>query len=185
MKMDNDITTRVKEIQASDAFKRVKEVQTSMVESAKSSFDDAELGHLRAVIRLTVEFHDYLEHGSVEMARGIERQPYLKLTPAEFRKDIQSASADPLNKYDLGYACESILSGVDSFWDLDTAYRRLEGPTDSNVGWGMISSRESFKTQFVSMFNKFTEEVNFEKKCRLLLDLFKLQIVFAGISYNG
>jgi hypothetical protein len=49
----------------------------------------------------------------------------------------------------------------------------------------MISSRDSFKTQFVSMFNKFTKEVNFEKKCRLLLDLFKLEIVFAGISYNG
>jgi hypothetical protein len=48
----------------------------------------------------------------------------------------------------------------------------------------MISSRESFKTQFVSVFNKFTEEVNFESKCRLLLDLFKLQMVFVGISYN-
>jgi hypothetical protein len=34
------------------------------------------------------------------------------------------------------------------------------------------------------MFNSFTKEVNFESKCRLLLDLFKLQIVFAGISYD-
>jgi hypothetical protein len=48
----------------------------------------------------------------------------------------------------------------------------------------MISSRESFKTQFVSMFKEFTEEVNFENKCRLLLDLFKLQIIFVGISYG-
>ena len=48
----------------------------------------------------------------------------------------------------------------------------------------MISSRESFRAQFVSMFTKFTEELNFESKCRLLLDLFKLQMVFVGISYN-
>ena len=45
----------------------VQEVQASMVESAKSCFNDAELGDLRAVIRLTVEFHHYLEHGSTEM----------------------------------------------------------------------------------------------------------------------
>jgi hypothetical protein len=183
--MSDDIEKQVKEYRASDVFKRVKELQASMVESAKSSFDDTELGHLRAVIRLTVEFHDYLEHGSVEIARGIQRQPYVKLTPAEFRDNLQSASDDPRNKYDLVYACESILSGVDSFWNLNTAYRRLEGATDSKVGWGMISSRESFKTPFVSMFSRFTGEVNFENKCRLLLDLFKLQIAFAGISYNG
>ena len=48
----------------------------------------------------------------------------------------------------------------------------------------MISSMESFKSQFVSMFNQFTNETNFENKCRLLLDLFKLQIVFAGVSYG-
>jgi hypothetical protein len=48
----------------------------------------------------------------------------------------------------------------------------------------MISSRESFKTQFISMFNEFTKEANFENKCRLLLDLFKLQMVFASISYD-
>ena len=49
---------------------------------------------------------------------------------------------------------------------------------------GMIPSRESFQMQFISMFGKFREEVNFENKYRLLLDLFKLQIVFAGISYS-
>jgi hypothetical protein len=182
--MDDKVKRRVEEIQASDVLKHVKEIQASMVESAKSSFDESELGHLRCLIRLAVEFQDYLEHGSVKIACGIKQQPYLGLTPAEFRKDVRSASADPFNNYDLAYACESILSGVDSFWDLSTTYRRLVGPTDSKVEWGMISSRESFKTQFVSVFNKFTEEVNFESKCRLLLDLFKLQMVFVGISYN-
>ena len=38
--------------------------------------------------------------------------------------------------------------------------------------------------KFKSTFQTFELEENFEEKCRLLLDLFKLQIVFAGISYD-
>jgi hypothetical protein len=182
--MNDNVTKRVEEIQASGVFKRVKEIQSSMAESAKSSFDESELGHLRCLIRLAVEFKDYLEHGSVEIARGMQQLPYVGHTSAEFRKDVQSASTDPFNKYDLGYVCESILSGVDSFWDLSTAYRRSVGATDSKADWGMISSKEVFKIQFILMFNEFTEEANFKSKCRLLLDLFKLQMVFAGISYT-
>lgn len=165
--------------------RRVEEIQASMVKSAKPRFDESELGHLRCLVRLAVEFQDYLEHGSVEIARGMQQQPYVGLTSAEFRKDVQNASTDPFNEYDLGYVCESILSGVDSFWDLSTTYRRSVGKTDSKIKWGMVSSRESFEAQFISMFNRFTEEVNFESKCRLLLDLFKLQMVFVGISYNA
>ena len=165
--MNNDVTSRVKEI------------QTSMVESAKSCFDKSELGHLCAVIRITVEFYHYLEYGSVEMAHGLEQGPH-----AEYFKDLESASVDPFNKYDLDYTCESIRSGVDSFCRLNQTYGILVGATASTVEWGMISSRESFKAQFISMFNKFTQEENFENRCRLLLDLFKLQIVFAGVSYD-
>jgi hypothetical protein len=160
--------------------KQVEEMQASMVESAKSSFDDTEFGHLRAVIRLTVEFRDYVEHGSVDIATSLLHRPH-----AKYVADALSASTDPFNKYDLAYACESIRSGVDSFCRLSASYRLLDSATSSRVEWNMISSRDSFKTQFVSMFNKFTEEVNFENRCRLLLDLFKLQIVFAGVSYNG
>lgn len=163
-----------------DIFERVKEIQDSMVEGARPRFDGSQLGHLRAVIRLTVEFHDYLEHGSVDIATGILQGPF-----AKYVAEARSASIDPFNKYDLDYACESIRSGVDSFCRLSASYRLLEGATNSRVEWSMIPSRESFKRQFVSMFNKFTEEKNFEERCRLLLDLFKLQIVFAGISYNG
>ena len=165
-----------------DITKSVNEIQASMLESSKSHFDDSELGHLRVVIRLAVEFHDYLEHGSVEIARAIEQQPSAKIASAEFLKDLQIASADPFNKYDLGYTCESILSGVDSYCSLNAAYSKLDGAAGSRIEWGMVSSSKSFKAQFVSMFKEFTEELNFESKCRLLLDLFKLQIVFAGIS---
>jgi hypothetical protein len=60
----------------------------------------------------------------------------------------------------------------------------LVGATSSKVEWGMISSRESFKEKFIAMFDEFTQEVNFENKCRLLLDLFKLQMAFAAVSYE-
>jgi hypothetical protein len=165
--MNNDVTNRVKEIQA------------SMMESAQSRLDESKLGDLRVVIRLTVEFRDYLENGSVDIATSVLHGPL-----AKYVTNAQSASTDPFNKYDLQFACESIRSGVDSFCNLSAGYRVLVGAVGSRVEWGIISSRESFKTQFVSMFNTFAEEGNFESKCRLLLDLFKLQIVFAGISYD-
>ena len=124
-----------------------------------------------------MEFRDYLEYGSFKIATSILHGP-----GAKYVTDARSASADPFNKYDLDFVCQSIRSGVNSFCDLSVSYRALSGATDSIVGWGVASSKESFKAHFVSMFCEFTEEVNFEKKCRLLLDLFKLQIIFAGVS---
>jgi hypothetical protein len=162
-----------------DLIIRVKEIQSSMVESAKSCFSEPELGHLRCLIRLAVEFHDYLEHGSADVATRLLDGPL-----AKYVADAQSASADPFNKYDLEYTCGSIRSGVPSFCLLSDRYRVMAGATGSRVEWGMISSRELFKKHFISMFNNFIEEVNFVSKYRLLLDLFKLQIVFAGISFS-
>lgn len=162
-----------------DVIRRVKEIQASMVEFAKSSFDESELGHLRGLIRLAVEFRDYLEHGGVDMATRLLNGPL-----AKYVKDAQSASTDPFNKYDLDYACGSIRSGVPSFCVLNETCRQIDSAPVSSVDWGMISSRESFEKQFISTFNKFTEDANFESKCRLLLDLFKLQIIFAGISFS-
>jgi hypothetical protein len=131
------------------------------------------------VIRTTVEFYDYVQHGSVKKATALLHGPH-----AKYVKDAQSASVDPLNKYDLEYECESIRSGIDSFCSLNSTYRILVGATNSRIEWGMIFSRESFNKQYVSMFKEFIEETNFEFKCRLLLDLFKLQIIFAGVSYD-
>jgi hypothetical protein len=168
------------EIKMPDVVERVKEIQASMAKSAQSHFEETELGHLRTLIRLAVEFQEYLEHGSVNIATSLLHGPHAKYVP-----DAQNASTDPFNKYDLDYACESIHSGVDSFCRLSASCRLLDGVPKSRIEWGMTSSRESFKMQFSSMFNRFTEELNFEDKCRLLLDLFKLQIVFAGMSYDS
>lgn len=159
---------------------RVKKIQASMIESAKPYFDETSLGYLRCLIRLAVEFQEYLEHGSVELATSVLGGPYAKYVP-----DAKEASTDPFNRYDLDYACKSIQSGVPSFCGLSASCSLLSGVPKTAIEWGMTSSRESFKSQFVSMFRKFSEEAHFETKCRLLLDLFKLQIVFAGMSYDS
>ena len=184
MRIDKDIQRRVKQIQSSEVTKRVKEIQDSMVESLKSQFDHSDLGHLRAVIRLTIEFQDYLEHGSVEMAKSIQQQPATELSTREFVMEVQSACEDPFNRFDLSYRCESIFSGVESFCALASAYRKMNGAAGSTLTWGATSAQDEFKTQFGLTFDNFIKEPDAEKKCRLLLDLFKLQIVFVGICYD-
>jgi len=37
---------------------------------------------------------------------------------------------------------------------------------------------------FIAVYRQFAQEKNFEKKCRLLIDLFKLQIIFVGLTYD-
>jgi hypothetical protein len=65
-------------------------------------------------------------------------------------------------------------------------YQGLIGATRSKAGWESMSniSASSFNEKFFAMFEEFSAESNFENKCRILLDLFKLQIVFAGASYQ-
>ncbi len=78
--------------------------------------------------------------------------------------------------------CDSVFSGVDSFGLVSAAYRVLPGAGQTTITWDG-KSVDSLKEEFVSKYSEFSDETNFEKRCRLLLDLFKLQIVFAGLSY--
>jgi hypothetical protein len=130
-------------------------MQASMMESAKSCFVEAEILDLGCLIRVTWEFLDYLE----------------------------TANPNPPSDYDLRYAVETIFSAVDSFASVSAAYRALADPTSSTINWGDVSA-SAFNEQFTSKFREFAAESDFEKQCRLLLDLFKLQIVFAGYSYD-
>ena len=57
------------------------------------------------------------------------------------------------------------------------------GQKNSTVDRATISG-ESLVHEFMSMFSKFGIEEQFEAKCRLLLDLFRLEIVFAGLFYH-
>jgi hypothetical protein len=137
-----------------DVVSEVRAIQASMVDEARSTFSESELESLRVVVRLAVEFRRFL------------RQPNSGL--------VQHSPA---------YVCGSVFSGVDAFCDVAAAYRVLVGSTNSRIDWPTMS-RLSFAEEFESMFGKFEREDTFEEKCRLLLDLFKLQIVFAGIVYE-
>src|SRR5208282_3767867 len=144
-------------------------------ECVKSCFEKPEQDDLRILIRLTLEFDDYLKNGI----------PGLRVI-AESERHRPGGFIIPPNELELEelkYSLESIFSGIDSFRRVNAAYRVLVGATGSKVEWGM-ASMASLKEQFISMFHEFTAETSFEKKCRLLLDLFKIQIVFAGVFYD-
>ena len=81
------------------------------------------------------------------------------------------------------YMSESIFSGVESYCRVTRAYHVLRGATDSRIDWGTFSLH-SLKTHFDSKYDQFDRETKFSEKCRLLLDLFKVQIVFAGSSFD-
>jgi hypothetical protein len=130
----------------------VEAIQVSMVDSATGCFLESELDHLRVVIRLSVEFHYYVQRSCAHV-------------------------------FCLEYVSESIFSGIDSFMFVFGGYQVLVGATGSEIDWDEVSAT-SLKQQFARMFDEFARETVFERKCRLLLDLFKLQIVFAGVSYG-
>ena len=133
---------------------QVRAIQASMVESSGGILLESELDDMRCIIRLTVEFFHYLQ--------GEDVVPFVE------------------NK--LRYLCDSVFSGVDSFGLVSAAYRTLPDARATTLASG-AKSTDSLKEEFAFKYREFSEEMDFEKRCRLLLDLFKLQIVFAGLSY--
>ena len=126
-----------------------------MAEASKPAFDEYHLSHLHAVVRLTMEFHQYVATASMEMP----------------------------DKGDTRWACDSTIAGIESFVLVNQLYGILVGSMESNLKWDLISL-EQFKQRFNSIYEEFLAEQIFERKCRLLLDLFKLQIAFTGMCYE-
>lgn len=156
-----------------DARELVKKIQASMVESAKTTFEESGLDSLCCLIRLTVEFCDYLHNGIPDLRDITERNQHRVGRFAQSDSDFN----------ELKYSIESIFSGIELFTSVNAEYSVLVGATSSQIKWG-TASMVSLEDLFLSMFHEFTAETNFEKKCRLLLDLFKIQIVFAGVFYD-
>ena len=53
----------------------------------------------------------------------------------------------------------------------------------SLLSWKRMSPA-ILKRQFRLTYREFLEQKSFEKQCRLLLDLFKLEIVLAAVIYD-
>ncbi|HVW84714.1 MAG TPA: hypothetical protein VHB50_08530 [Bryobacteraceae bacterium] len=132
---------------------QIRAIQASMVESGGSFFLASELDDMRCLIRLTVEFFYYLQGEDV----------------APFVEDK------------LRYVRDSVFSGLSSFDLVSAAYRTLPGARATTLA-SSERSTDSVKEEFAAKYREFSDEMDFEAKCRLLLDLFKLQIVFAGLS---
>lgn len=138
-----------------DRAQAVNSIVESIAETATPGFSEADLQRLRSVTRLTVDFRLYLDTVNI---------------------------ADP-DKNDVIYACESIYSGIESFITISHSYRILVGATTSELHWD-LTSLQSFREKFISLYQDFLSEGPFEERCRRLLDMFKLQIVFMGMLFD-
>jgi hypothetical protein len=142
-------------VQPADFETIVASIYGSMEEAAKPAFTDSDLRCVHSIVRLTVDFYNYLE-----------------------TVDVTSP-----NKGDIRFACESILSGIDSFTVVNNSYRILVGSKSSALRLE-TALFHFLRERFISIYQEFLSEAVFENKCRLLLDLFKLQIVFVGMQYD-
>ena len=134
-------------------------IQLDMEKSARPGFDEKDIEHLGVLIRVTVEFHDYLTSAS----------PWPQFPDDPF--------------HDMTYMIDKILFNIDSFRIVLRTYGVLVGSTKSRIDWSAVGM-QSLRDRFLSLYPEFVAETKFENKCRLLLDLFKLQIVFAGAFYD-
>jgi hypothetical protein len=138
-----------------ELVEEVRSTWSSMSECAASHLMESESQDLRCIVRLSVEFFYFL----------------------------QRAGSNPVERDELNYVCESVFSGVDSFCSVTAAYRTFAGVTRSEFARDMKSG-DSLRAEFISKYHEFADGMEFGKRCGLLLDLFKLQIVFAGMSYE-
>jgi len=138
-------------------IRRVNKAQADMDELALP-FDEG-TRDLNVLIRLTVEFEYYLRSNR-------SAAPYTE-------------------RFVRNYVCDSILGGVDTFVRATSRSSRLIEAIPSRVAWDRMASlsASSFNQEFSATYHEFTTETGFGSKCRLLLDLYKLQIIFAVASY--
>ncbi len=148
--VESDGDTRRAEIAAF-----VREVQWSVFAAAAvdDEFNPSLSGDLRSLVRITIEFHEFL-HG-----REVKRL------------------SDPVE-----YMLDTVFSGVSSFQMLHADSNAWRDAGFSRLDWTKVSV-PLLKETFESLFTDFLEENTFEAKCRILLDLFKIQIALAGMLY--
>lgn len=156
--MQSENTQPEEESSLREEAQRVQAIQQSMETDARPAFDDEDIEELRILIRLAVEFYDYL----------MSIPPWPKF-------------ADPF--HERTYVIESLLYNVDSFHKIVHLYGILVGSIQSTINWNEFEIH-SLKDKYALVYGTFVKELVFETKCRLLLDLIKLQVVFAGLYYD-
>lgn len=133
----------------------VTKIYEFMADSKESSFLESENAAVFELIKVTVEFWHYL----------------------------LSANIDSPDDDALRYACESTFAAVDEFCLISSAYRMQPGARRSSR-LVEIPSSLTVKNLYISTYRQLSLETTFEGKCRLLLELFKMQMIFAGLRYE-
>jgi hypothetical protein len=59
----------------------------------------------------------------------------------------------------------------------------MRDTTRSTVDWNTVTA-QSVKDRYLSVYQEFIDETDFLRKYLLLLDLYKLKLVFAGMFYD-
>ena len=130
-------------------------LQRAIESGARPAFDDPEIEHLRVLIRLTVDFSHYL--------RSTPPWPQFPDDPA----------------HDREYKIDSIFFNIESFRVVMRLYGVLAGAMPTTIEWTSLSLG-TVTDEFLRVYARLTEATGFETQCRLLLDLLKLQLVFAA-----
>jgi hypothetical protein len=138
-----------------DDTNNMQRLQNGLLHSAGSCFTEREQDNLRCLIRITCEFETFL-------------------------RAIKTAASEIS---ETEYNVETTFSGIDAFVSVSHAYRILVGALPSNIGWDSFLL-DSFRRKYLTKFEELSKDGRFENRCRLLLDIFKMQLVFAGISYG-
>jgi hypothetical protein len=157
-----------------DLGDRVEAIYASMAEGALPAFSDSNLESLHCVVMFTLEFEDYLRRGL----------PRLKAIQEWHERLVGLTISNQRDQLDMDFVNGATFSAIDSFRSVSGAYNGLIGSIESSLVWGIITV-ESLKELFRKIYPDFVVETDFLKKCRLLLDLFRIQIVFAAVSYGG
>lgn len=142
---------------------RIRSIVASTEEAGQAildeAFDQNDREKLRTLIRVTVEFNDYL--------RSIPPWPH-------FPDDAF---------HNMTYMVDKILIHVDWFRDMIHLYGILVGSAGSTVNWNN-GTAGSIEKEFLKLYDELLAQRDFLKRFRLLLDLYKLQIVYAGMFYD-
>lgn len=137
--------------------KQVRAIQEALLDASRSYLVEAYQESLMAVSQSVVTFFQLLR-----------------------KTDFAAWDSTQLN--DAAYV---VFSGIEQFIYLNSGYTTTGEATGSSLDWSRPLSLASLQEQFMSKYDEFLAETDFVKRCRLLLDLFKLQIVFAGFTFEG
>jgi hypothetical protein len=138
--------------------KQIRAIQDSLLEASRSYFVEGE-GYLEALMCTAQSVVTFLQ----------------------LLRKTDLAAWDSTQLSDEAYV---VFSGIKEFIRLNSGYTTTGEATRSGLDWRRPLSLASLQEQFTSKYEEFLAETDFVRRCRLLLDLFKLQIVFAGFTFE-